>query len=82
MKDHLTNLCQLIDEYLTNNANLKDIENLTFEIISEDDFDNLDEGVKDAIYILDNNELNQLTENDFKETESKIKSFLNTQIKF
>lgn len=45
----------------------KEIEKCTFEIIDSEEFSSLPESVQDAIYQLNMNDVNELSESDYKE---------------
>lgn len=55
---------------------LEEVDDITFGIIADDDFDGIPDGVQDVMYMLNNYEIEKPSIEDLNECEKKIKEFL------
>lgn len=61
MTDKISDLVIKIDDYLNGKLTSEVLGQYTLAIISNDEFDTLPANIQEAIYVLDNKELNELT---------------------
>jgi hypothetical protein len=76
LKEQLESLTSQIQKYLNDEITIDQLGQSTMGIIADDKFDTLDERLQDAIYTLDNNELNQLTKEDISKIKEDIEDRL------
>lgn len=72
MHDKLNNLLSAIDDYVTDDIAVEKIDELTLELISDDDFEKLSEELQDCVYTLDNHELNTLSNEEIVAIKNKM----------
>ena len=69
-------LVSQVDNYINGILTDDQLEQYTMGIIAHDDFDELPDGLQDAIYTLDNKELNNLSNQDVLKIKEEIQRLM------
>lgn len=72
MNDELQKLIISIDEFRAKKISADALEQYTLSLIADDRFDRLDEEKQSAVFILDNNELNNLTDGELEDIKNTL----------
>lgn len=81
MIKHILELDNLLKKYIGGEINGTELSNFTLEVIAQDKFEEIDNSVQDAIYALDNKELNNLSDDEILSIKVILENYINSSLK-